>query len=100
MALRSVFDDPDIDLIDADEFLGEYPAIQYIPPQGGFHIDILNRLGEAFGWDDVEVEDRKFEELVVPTATPRMLVRMKEGTVRLQDQADAARVRARFQLGD
>ena len=98
VALRSVFDDPCIDEIDADDFLGDYPAIQYVPPEGDFHIDILNRLGEAFSWDDVEAEDRRFEELTVPVATPAMLVRMKQDTVRLQDRADAARVRARYGL--
>jgi len=31
-ALRSVFHDPSIDEITADDLLGEYPAIQYGPP--------------------------------------------------------------------
>ena len=95
-ALRTVFDDPHIEEIDADDLLGEYPAVQYVPPAGDFHIDILCRLGEAFGWDDVEVEARSFEGLTVPVATPAMLVRMKRDTVRLQDRADAERIRARY----
>ena len=98
-ALRKVFDDPCIEEIDAGDFLGDYPAIQYVPPEGDFHIDILNRLGEAFAWEDVEVEERRFEGLAVPVATPAMLVRMKSDTVRLQDRADAERIRARYGLG-
>ena len=97
-ALRRVFDDPNIDLIDGDEFLGDYPAIQYVPPVEDFHIDILSRLGEAFTWDDVEAEELSFEGLVVPTATPEMLVKMKRDTVRLQDKADAARIQAQYGL--
>lgn len=31
-ALRSVFDDPCIDEITAEDLLGEYPAVQYVPP--------------------------------------------------------------------
>lgn len=99
-ALRRVFDDPSIEEIDADEFLGEYPAIQYVPPAGEFHIDILHRLGEAFGWEDVEIADVSFEGLTVPTATPAMLIRMKRDTVRLQDKADAARIAAQYGLKD
>ena len=97
-ALRSVFDDAAIDEITAADLSGEYPAIQYVPPLGTFHVDIMNRLGEAFGFDDIEVEDRVVEGIHVPVATPRMLYRMKKDTVRLQDKADAERLRRRFAL--
>ncbi len=33
-ALHSVFADPSIDEITADDLLGDYPAIQYVPPEG------------------------------------------------------------------
>lgn len=49
-ALSAVFDDPEIGGISAEDLLGEYPAVQYIPPSGGFHLDILTRLGEAFAF--------------------------------------------------
>ena len=97
-ALHSVFDDPSIDEISAADLSGDYPAIQYVPPAGTFHIDILNRLGEAFAFDDVEVEQREVEGILIPVATPRMLYRMKKDTVRLQDKADADRLRRRFGL--
>lgn len=35
-ALHSVFDDPDIEQITAEDLLGDYPAVQYIPPQETF----------------------------------------------------------------
>lgn len=97
-ALRSVFDDPSIDEITAGDLVGEYPAIQYVPPSGTFHIDIINRLGDAFGFDDIEVEERRLEDIRIPVATARMLYRMKKDTVRLQDKADADRLRRRFEL--
>lgn len=97
-ALHAVFADPSIDEITVDDLAGDYPAIQYVPPAGDFHIDILSRLGEAFGYDDIEVEERSIRGIAVPVATPRMLYRMKRHTVRLQDKADAQRLRTRFDL--
>ena len=97
-ALKSVFQDPTIDEISAEELLGDYPAVQYNPPEGVFHIDIVHRLGEAFHYDDIEVELLNVEGMQVPVATPRMIYRMKKDTVRLQDRADAERLREHFGL--
>lgn len=97
-ALNSVFHDPSIDEISSEELLGDFPAVQYNPPEGAFHIDILHRLGEAFHYDDIEVEVMEVEGIRVPVATPRMIYRMKKDTVRLQDQADAERLREHFKL--
>jgi hypothetical protein len=47
-ALRSVFTDPSVEEIKAEDLLGEYPAVQYVPPEGSFYVDILTRPGEAF----------------------------------------------------
>lgn len=99
-ALNSVFDDPEIEGITSADLAGSYPAIQYVPPEGDFHIDILSRLGEMFAFDDIETHDRVIEGVRVPVATPRMLYRMKKDTVRLQDQADAARLRRYFDVGE
>ncbi len=99
-ALHQVFDDPSIDEITFEDLSGEYPAIQYVPPTGSFHIDLLSRLGEAFDYPSIEVEGRTVEEMTLPVATPRMLVRMKRGTVRPQDHADAARLRKHFAIED
>ena len=74
LALRDAIDDPDIDGITAEDLLGEYPAVQYIPPQGAFHIDILTRLGDAFRFSELETERVPYEDLMVTAVTPRMLV--------------------------
>ena len=97
-ALHEVFDDPSIEEITAEDLLGEYPAVQYGPPEGDFHIDILTRLGEAWSYEEIESEERRIEGTPVPTATPRALYLMKKDTVRLRDRADAQRLRARFSL--
>jgi len=97
-ALRKVFDDPEIDTIAADELLGEYPAVQYIPPAGGFHLDLITRLGDAFQYSDLEIMRVPFAGVTISVVSPRTLYRMKRDTVRLRDRADAALLRERFQL--
>jgi hypothetical protein len=95
-ALRTVFEDPCIDEITAEDLLGEYPAVQYVPPTGAFHIDILTRLGELFQFSDLESERVDFDGLSVPIVTPKMLYRMKKNTVRPKDWGDADRIARRF----
>lgn len=97
-ALHSVFPDPAIDEISAEEILGDYPAVQYVPPEGDFHIDILTRLGEAFRWEDLQVQRAPFEGLLVTVVTPAMLYRMKRDTLRDKDRVDAEELRRRFKL--
>ncbi len=97
-ALRRVFHDPCIDGITTEDLLGEYPAIQYVPPDGAFSLDILTRLGEAFAYGDIESQRLPFEDLTVTVATPRMLYRMKRETVRPRDRDDALALRRRFDL--
>ena len=99
-ALRGVFHDPHIEEISADDLLGDYPAVQYVPPDGAFHLDILTRLGEAFRWSDLEIERVPFEGLTVSVVSPRTLYRMKRDTVRTKDRADAEMLRRRFGLVD
>jgi len=97
-ALQSVFHDPEIEQIAATDLLGDYPAVQYIPPDGSFHIDLLTRLGSAFAFEDIAMIPVPFEGLLVPVATPLTLYRMKRDTVRLKDRADAQLLRERFGL--
>jgi hypothetical protein len=99
-ALHAVFADPHIDEISADDLLGEYPAVQYVPPAGTFHLDILARLGTAFRFEDLEVVRMPFEDLTVSVASPATLYRMKRNTVRVKDKADAELLRERFNLED
>lgn len=97
-ALRSVFRDPSVDEISAEDLAGGYPAIEYVPPGGGYSLDILSRLGDAFRYEDVEWEETVLEGIRVRVATPRMLFRMKKDTVRPQDRVDAAWIQRTFDL--
>jgi Nucleotidyl transferase AbiEii toxin, Type IV TA system len=100
VALRSVFADPAIEEISADGLLGDYPAVQYVPPEGAFHLDILTRLGEAFQFTDLEAVRVDLDGQLVWVASPRTLYRMKKGTVRAKDWGDAELLRRRFHLED
>ena len=97
-ALTAVFADPLIEQITTDDLLGEYPAVEYVPPDGGFHIDIVTRLGSAFSFADLETERVPFGDVTVSVITPRTLYRMKRDTVRMKDRADAEMLRRRFKL--
>src|SRR5207237_6938623 len=99
-AFRSVVDDPEIDQITAADLLGDYPAVQYVPPDGTFHIDIVTRLGEALTFADLETERVPFDGLTVSVVTPRGLYAMKRNTVRLKDRADAEALKERFGIVD
>jgi hypothetical protein len=99
-ALHSVFTDPSIDEISADDLLGDFPAVQYVPPEGAFYIDILTRLGDAFRFQDLETQRLPFEGLLVTVVTPRQLYRMKKNTVRPKDRMDAEALRRKFGLED
>lgn len=95
-ALQGVFHDPHLDEITAEDLLGDYPAIQYVPPDGNFHIDILTRLGIVYSFENLESERLDFDGLEVTVVTPKMLYQMKKSTVRPQDWGDAERLRLRF----
>ena len=99
-ALHAVFEDPSIDEIDATDLSGAYPVIRYGPPEGGFVIDLVARIGSAFGFEDIESEDLSIEGVRVRVATPLMLYRMKRDTVRPQDRVDAERLRETFGLSE
>ena len=98
LALRDVHDDPEIENITAADLLGDYPAVQYNPPEGAFHIDILTRLGEAFTFADLEIERVPYDDLIVSVVSSRILYRMKKDTVRPKDRIDADWLRHRFKL--
>jgi hypothetical protein len=72
--------------------------VQYVPPAGRFHIDILTRLGELFDFASLVSERVDFDGLSVSVVTPEMLYRMKKGTVRFKDWGDAQRLARRFGL--
>jgi hypothetical protein len=98
-ALRSVFADPSVHQIRAEDLLGEYPAVQYVPPEGSFYIDILTRPGEAFRYEDVTSLRLDFGGISVRVATPEILYRMKKDTERPKDWGDAEAPPATVQTG-
>ena len=97
-SLRSVWEDPEIDQISAQDFAGEYPTIRYVPPGGSPVIDLLSRLGSELRFEDLEAETVVLEGVRVRVATPRTLYRMKKDTVRPIDRADAQALREKFKL--
>jgi hypothetical protein len=100
-AFRSVYDhDANIEEITTDDLLGAYPAVRYFPPSGDLYFDILTRLGETARFETVESEVKLVAGIKVVVATPGALYRMKKDTLRPLDHADAAALRARFDLKD
>jgi hypothetical protein len=99
-ALKSVWEDPDIDQIAAEDLCGDYPTVRYGPPHGTLYLDILTRLGEATTFADLDVEIKSVQGTKVRVATPLTLYRMKKDTVRPIDHADARALRLAFSLED
>jgi hypothetical protein len=97
-ALASLWDDPEIEKITAEDLCGEYPAVRYGPPTEVFYLDILTRLGEATSFADLEAHEKTVGTVRVRLATPLTLYRMKKHTVRPIDHADAAALRTTFDL--
>jgi hypothetical protein len=97
-ALRSIWDDPNLDEIEDDDMLGDYPSFTYDPPKESFGIDVVSRLGEAFAYDDLDAETREIRGVPVRFVTAATLYRMKRDTVRPIDKIDALKLRARFDL--
>lgn len=98
-ALHRVWQDPAIAEITAEDLAGEYPAVQYVAPDGT-PIDILSRLGEAFEFADLAATVYRYGDVDVNVATPETLYRMKRDTVRLRDKADAQTLKEKFGLKD
>ena len=94
-----MWQDPSIDEITAADLAGDYPAIQYVAPDGTT-IDILSRLGEMFEFADLEASVYAYGDVAVKVATPDTLYRMKRDTVRLRDKADAQALKEKFGLKD
>jgi len=90
--------DPHINDISAADLLGEYPSVRYVPPSGNLYFDVMTRLGEVASFETIEAEVKEEDGTHIRVATPAALYRMKKGTIRAQDQVDAAALRERFKL--
>lgn len=97
-ALRSVWNDPNIEEISAADLCGDYPAVAYYPTGETFGIDFLTRLGEAFAYDTLESQEGELEGHRIRVVTPAQLYEMKRNTVRWKDRGDADALRRRFLL--
>jgi hypothetical protein len=99
LALRSVWNDPSIDEIAAEDLAGDYPVVQYVAPDGT-QIDVMSRPGTAFTFDDLHGRSYAYGDVEVLVATPETLYAMKRDTLRLQDKADAQKLKDKFGLKD
>lgn len=97
-ALRSLYSDPHIEEISAEDLCGDYPAVRYGPPTGPIFLDILTRLGTKVHYRDLEFEEVELEQTLVRVATPRTLYRLKKDTVRDIDRVDARALQQAFNL--
>jgi len=74
--------------------------VRYVPPTGDLYFDVMTRLGEVASFETVDAEIKEEDGIQIRVATPAALYRMKKGTVRALDHADAAALRKRFSLRD
>ena len=101
VALRAAYEgDPNISEISSQDLLGDYPTVRYVPPTGDLYFDVLTRLGETASFETVEAEVKEVDGTKIHIATPSALYQLKKKTIRLQDHADAAALRERFNLTD
>ena len=96
-ALARVWQDPAIEEISAEDLGGDYPVVRYVAPDG-LTVDIMSRLGDAFAFDDLRCRRHLYGDVEVIVATPETLYAMKCDTLRLQDKADAQRLKVKFRL--
>ena len=97
-ALKSIYDDPDIDEIRAEDLSGAYPTIRYTPPSGALYLDILARLGEFAAFGDLDAEKKEWRGVAVNVATPATLYWLKRDTIRTVDKVDAEALKRKFNL--
>lgn len=98
-ALRSLYDDPEIEQIEAADLEDKYPVIRYVPPGDSPPIDLITRLGTAFAFGDADWLILDFDGVAVRVATPETLYTMKHRTARARDKDDASRLARAFRLG-
>ena len=85
-ALNAVFHDPSIEDITFQD-LEEYAVVRYGTPEE-YYIDIFDRIGEMFSYDDLEFETNENQGFPIRVATVETLIKLKKGTMRKIDQAD------------
>lgn len=71
-AMRTVWDDPDIEQISAADLAGDYPTVRYVPPDASVVVDLLARLGSEFQYDDLEATTVEVEGVRVREQRPEL----------------------------
>ncbi|MCB0260241.1 MAG: nucleotidyl transferase AbiEii/AbiGii toxin family protein [Calditrichaeota bacterium] len=97
-ALRMVFDDESINEITYDDLV-EYAVVRYGTPDD-FYIDVMDRIGEAFTYEDLEYEVIEMDGIPVRIATIETLIKLKKGTIREVDRLDVAMLQEKLQGGE
>lgn len=87
-ALTAVFQDDAIIEITFEE-LEKYPVLRYGTPLD-YYIDIMDRIGEAFSYNDLEYEIIESQGIPVRVATIATLIKLKKDPLRERDQLDVA----------
>ena len=85
-ALRSVFNDESIEDMQQQD-LEDYPVVRYGTPED-YYIDIMDRIGEMFEYNDLEFEILEHQGIPIRIATIATLIKLKQGTIRDIDKAD------------
>ncbi len=93
-ALREVFEDESVEEITFSE-MAQYPVIRYGTPDD-YYIDIMDRIGEAFSYADLEYEIIYGYGLPIRVATKETLIKLKEKTMRMVDQADVVMLKEKL----
>lgn len=87
-ALHTVFDDESINEIKYDDLV-EYAVVRYGTP-GNFYIDVMDRIGETFTYDDLDYEIIEIDGIQIRIATIETLIKLKKDSLRDIDKLDAA----------
>ena len=93
-ALRWVFDDESIEEMDQQD-LKDYPVVRYGTPEE-YYIDIMDRVGEMFVYNDLEYEIIESQGIPIRVATIETLIKLKQGTIREIDKADVILLREKL----
>ena len=93
-ALHSVFADESIAEITQSELV-QYPVIRYGTPEN-YYIAIMDRVGEAFTYDDLAFETITTLGVPIRVATKETRIKLKQDTLREIDKADVIMLREKM----
>ena len=92
-ALRSIWDDPNLDDL-RDDDMADFPFLTYRPPSESFSIKLYQMKSPN---ETITLDVRG---VPVPVVTPRALYEMKRRALRYPDGIDAIHLRERFDFAE